>query len=320
MKMKFTNQGLIFNIKEFKPFSEYEFAQSPQLIAYDDFYRVYFSSRQKNLTNGMPISDVLYVDFDKDFKTILDYSRKSILPKPILGAFDEHGIFPFHPFRNSNGELFAYLSGWSRRTSVPVETSIGLAQSFDEGETFERLGPGPVLSASINEPFLVGDPFLLEEFDELHMFYIAGISWKYFDEESGPQRVYKIKKATSLDGLSWIKSNANLIDDVIGNDECQALPTVVKFKNRYLMAFCFRSAYGFRTDPKLGYKIDFAVSTDLVYWERSKNQIEITEHRSGWDQDMKCYPNLNLLNGRLHLLYNGNNFGKIGFGLAVGDE
>lgn len=319
MMIKLENKGLIFNINEFAPFADYEFAQSPQLLVFDDYYRIYFSSRHKNLVNGMPISDVLYVDFDPEFKSIIDYSRSAVLPKPILGAFDEHGIFPFHPFRKSSNELMAFLSGWSRRTSVPVETSIGIAKSEDEGRTFTRIGPGPIVTSSVKEPFLVGDPYVIEENNLLHMFYIAGVSWKYFESEKSPQRVYKIKKATSSDGINWIKNDVDLIQDRIGSDECQALPTVVKFHNEYIMGFCFRSAYGFRTDPKLGYKLDFAISKDLSHWERGKNEITISEDKSGWDRDMKCYPNLSLLKGKINLLYNGNNFGKVGFGLAVED-
>lgn len=319
MKINLKNRGLIFNIHEFEPFSDYEFAQSPQLLTFDDHYRVYFSARNKNLVNGMPVSDVLYVDFDPDFKSIIDYSRSKVLPKPILGAFDEHGVFPFHPFRKSNSELMAYLSGWSRRTSVPVETSIGIAKSFDEGRTFTRLGPGPILTSSVKEPFLVGDPYIVEENGLLHMFYIAGVAWKYFESEKSPQRVYKIKKATSSDGINWTKNDVDLIPDRIDSDECQALPTVVKIHGEYIMGFCFRSAYDFRTDPKMAYKLDFAISEDLSNWERGKYEITISEHKSGWDRDMKCYPNLSLVKGRLNLLYNGNNFGKRGFGLAVED-
>jgi hypothetical protein len=319
MKIKLRNQGIIFNIDEFKPFADYQFAQSPQLLAFEDHYRVYFSSRPKNLVNGMPISEVLYVDFDIDFKEIVDHSRKEVLDKPILGAFDEHGIFPFHPFRTSDNELFAYLSGWSRRKSVPVETGIGIAKSVDDGKTFTRIGPGPILTASLNEPFLVGDPYVVEQNSLLHMFYIAGVEWKYFDSETSPQRVYKIKKATSTDGINWIKNKDELISDTIGPDECQALPTVIKNKEEFIMAFCFRSAFGFRTEPKLGYRLDFATSKDLLNWDRGNINVSISEHKSGWDRDMQCYPNFSQLQGKLHLLYNGNNFGKSGFGLAVED-
>jgi hypothetical protein len=316
--LNLANQGLIFDIREFEPFSDYEFAQSPQLVRFETFNRVYFSSRRKIRNGNLPISEVLFVDFELEFKSIIEYSREEILSKPILGAFDEHGIFPFHPYRNSKQEFYGYISGWSRRISVPVETSIGISQSFDQGKTFQRIGPGPVLSASSSEPYLVGDPFVIEDNGVLHMFYIAGTAWKSFANENGPQRVYKIKKASSRDGIVWTKENVNLINDLIGPDECQALPTVVKLKDQFVMAFCFRSAFGFRTEPDLGYKLDFAVSNDLIHWERNSGFVSLSQHPSGWDSDMKCYPNLSISDKEIFLLYNGNDFGKNGFGLAIG--
>ena len=39
-----------------------------------------------------------------------------------------------------------------------------------------------------------------------------------------------------------------------------------------------------------------------------------------WDSDMMCYPHLCSVNEKIYLLYNGNNFGKTGFGLAVLEE
>ena len=52
---------------------------------------------------------------------VLNVSDKQVISLGELGAFDEHGIFPFNvTYRN---ELFAYTSGWSRRVSVSVETN-----------------------------------------------------------------------------------------------------------------------------------------------------------------------------------------------------
>ena len=36
-----------------------------------------------------------------------------------------------------------------------------------------------------------------------------------------------------------------------------------------------------------------------------------------WDSDMNCYPHVCEVDGRIYLLYNGNQFGRHGFGLAV---
>ncbi len=36
----------------------------------------------------------------------------------------------------------------------------------------------------------------------------------------------------------------------------------------------------------------------------------------GWDSDMQCYPYVFECDGDIYLLYNGNEFGRWGFGVA----
>ena len=36
-----------------------------------------------------------------------------------------------------------------------------------------------------------------------------------------------------------------------------------------------------------------------------------------WDSDMLCYPHVFECDGQVYLLYNGNEFGRYGFGAAV---
>ena len=43
---------------------------------------------------------------------------------------------------------------------------------YDNGETFERVGNGPVLGPSLNEPFLVGDGFVKKYNNQYFMFYL----------------------------------------------------------------------------------------------------------------------------------------------------
>jgi hypothetical protein len=314
--MKFNNQGLIFDITTFEPFKEYLFAQSPQLLRIKDGFRIYFSARKQFSDNRMPISEILYVDFDLDFKKVIGFSTKPVLSPGILGSFDEHGAFPMH-VKKINSRIFGYISGWSRRISVPVETAIGISESFDGGTSFTRLGPGPILAASQGEPFLVGDPFVLEAHSGLVMFYIAGTEWKSYENEVDPQRIYKIRSAYSVDGIEWAQKGENLIPDSLGQDECQALPTVIKAGERNIMFFCYREAQGFRSDPKKSYKIGCAESLNLVDWTRKDEILEIESHETSWDSEMKCYPHATVLGNSIYLLYNGNSFGRNGFGLAI---
>lgn len=308
--MKWKKLGHIFDPAPYGFFGEYSsFAQSPQALVFEDFVRIYFSTREPD--GDMFKSHVRYVDMTRDFN-VIDVSTDEIIPLGKRGTFDEHGIFPFHVTRTRDG-LYGYTSGWSRRDSVAVETGIGLSVSRNEGETFERLGDGPVLSASIEEPFLVGDPFVVTR-EQCYMYYIHGTTWK-----EGPdgvqERTYKIALATSEDGQTF-KRHGRIVSDMIA-DESQALPTVFEADGRYHMIFCFRDTFGFRTDPLRGYRLGYAYSENLLDWTRDDAALGFERSSDGWDADMECYPHVFEWDGRHYLLYNGNEFGRHGFGVAV---
>jgi hypothetical protein len=291
------------------------FAQSPQTLVFDNFIRIYFSTRIIEST-GMYLSNIAYVDFTKDLRKILGISNNTVIPLGNLGTFDEHGIFPINPFRDGD-KILAYTCGWSRRSSVSVETSIGVVYSEDNGNTFERVGLGPILSSSIKEPVLVGDGFVQKYGSIYYMWYIFGKPWIKATTNEPEARVYKINYATSSDGINWNKiEGQQIISDVIDVNECQALPTVVEHNGVYHMVFCYRYSSDFRTNPKRGYKLGYAYSNDLKNWTRDDARLNLSLSQDGWDSEMMCYPHLFKVENQIYLLYNGNSFGRSGFGAA----
>src|SRR5262252_308190 len=176
--MNWTKVARIFDPTQHKlPADCVQFAQSPQVLVFDDFVRVYFSTRAVDPSNGKYLSHVAFVDLQKNLRDILRISDKTVIPLGRLGCFDEHGIFPMSVVRHG-GAVYGYTCGWSRRVSVSVETSIGLAISRDGGLSFQRIGEGPVLTASLREPCLVGDGFVKLVGTTFHMWYIFGTGWK----------------------------------------------------------------------------------------------------------------------------------------------
>ncbi|MCP3775990.1 hypothetical protein NLX71_22250 [Paenibacillus sp. MZ04-78.2] len=306
--MKWKKVGKIFDPADYGLI----FAQSPQTLVFDDFVRVYFSTRKKD--KDKYLSHIAFVDFDKSFKKVINISQNTVISLGRLGSFDEHGVFPMNVVRYDN-DIYAYTSGWNRKSSVSVDTSIGLAVSNDNGLTFQKLGDGPVLTSSIHEPFLVGDPFVKIINNVFHMWYIYGVSWKFFGSNTQPDRVYKIGHAVSKDGVDWVKDNRQIISDSF-HDESQALPTVIYFKNKYHMFFCYRQSSDFRKNSSRAYRIGYACSNDLVNWVRDDEQAGINVTENSWDSDMMCYPHVFSFNDDVYLLYNGNEFGRHGFGLA----
>ena len=312
--MKWTKLGNIFNPSEHDSFNEYVgYAQYPHALVYDDFVRIYFAIRKQS-ENGKYLSYIQFIDMDKDLKKIINKSNKTVVELGKIGCFDEHGVFPMNAVRYKN-KIYGYTFGVSRKESVVLESSIGLVISDDDGLTYKRIGNGPVLTSSINEPFVLGTPNVQIIDNVFHMWYLYGIEWKIFKENTIPERIYKLGHATSTDGINWTKEGRQIIADKF-EEESQANPTVIQINNRYHMFFCYRQSFDFRKNKGKSYRIGYAYSDDLINWTRDDDKAGIDVKEGDWDSEMICYPNIFKFNENIYMIYNGNEFGKFGIGLA----
>jgi hypothetical protein len=312
--MKWEKLGKIFDPSILpESMRKFEFAKSPQALVFDDFVRIYFSGQVRS-ENGKYLSYPFYLEMDKTMRHVLRVSEEPVMDLGGLGCFDEHGIFPFHVMRDG-AQIYAYTTGWSRRTAVSIDMSIGLAIGSPDGRSFKRIGGGgPVMTATSEEAFLVGDGFVRRYGDEFYMWYIYGDRWQLKDGKE-PDRFYKIAGAKSQDGIHWQRDGKYIVDTAL-EDECQALPTVFEYEGRYHMYFCFRSAFDFRTNSKNAYRLGYAWSADLKQWNRDDALSGMDLSETGWDSEMMCYPHVFECDDQVYMLYNGNEFGRYGFGLA----
>ena len=151
--------GRVFNPLEIKNRSWLkEFAQAPCVLIFDDFVRVYFSCRPPADEKGQYVSYSAYVDLNRNnLFEIFRLSETPVLQLGKLGTFDEFGTYPISVIRHNN-EVLAYYAGWTRCESVPFNVAIGFGISKNDGQTFDKIGDGPVLSYSIDEPFILSGP------------------------------------------------------------------------------------------------------------------------------------------------------------------
>lgn len=288
------------------------YSQSPQVICLGDRNRVFFTSREKSPYGWF--SSPYFVDFDTNFENRLSEIEKVFVEKPALGAFDSGGIFPFSPFF-WRGDLYALTTGWNPMSSVAVETSIGLCISSDNGRSFQRCFPGPIITSGPNEPFLVCDGMIPSE-NELNLYYLFGTEWVRDEVSDRFERIYRIGHRSSEDLENWPNGSGGEIVPVKSRFEAQALPYVIRSNDWSLMVFCYRNAFNFRDGGPNAYDIDFAIADrrEMEVWNR--DNISFTLDRSEWDDQMRCYPSLVRSEEELYLLYNGNDFGKNGILLS----
>lgn len=291
-----------------------EFAQAPASLIMDDVVRFYFSCRPPADVNGQYVSYSAYVDLERqDLFKVRHVAEQPILALGGQGEFDEFGTYPVSVVRD--GDIVrAYYAGWTRCESVPFNVAIGAAVSRDRGKTFTKMGNGPILSYSPDEPFVLSGPKIRRFNDQWQLFYIAGRKWKMVDGRAEP--VYKIRMATSHDGVNWTKLNKDLIESRVEEDEAQASPDVFYANGKYHMFFCYRYSSHY-WGKQNGYRIGYASSVDMENWARDDRKAGIDVSEQGWDTKMISYPHVFELDGKIYMAYLGDQVGRHGFGLAV---
>jgi hypothetical protein len=75
--------------------------------------------------------------------------------------------------------------------------------------------------------------------------------------------------------------------------------------------------FSYRSGTGQSYRIGHAIRSVEGQWELALNSFAMDVSSEGWDSDMVEYPFVFEHKGKIYMLYNGNGYGKTGFGLAV---
>ena len=281
---KWEKKGLIFSPNGHSEWM-YSHAQCPFTYDFGDFIRVYFSTREA-YKDGMSRAYGGWVDLEKD-------NLNSIV--------------------KVGNEYYLYFCGWTRAVSTPYSWEIGLAKGTD-AETFEKVGKGPVIGPTMDEPYLHACPQVYRvKDDEWHMFYLSGQRWLQGEEKMESQ--YLLVHATSKDGIHWNRDPRPIIEPKV-EYESQTSAAIIKIDNRYHMFFCYRYGLDFRHTLGKGYAMGYAYSDDLYNWTRDDSMVGIELSKDGWDSKMIAYPHVSKIGDKYYMFYCGNDFGKEGFGYA----
>jgi hypothetical protein len=78
----------------------------------------------------------------------------------------------------------------------------------------------------------------------------------------------------------------------------------------------YRMHYSIRKRNPARYRMGYAVSPNGLAWTRRDDEVGIGTSASGWDSEAVEYAAEFRSDGKTWLLYNGNDFGGTGIGLA----
>ena len=276
-------------------------AALPVVLECGDADRVYFSSRDQHNRAHIGYATLLLTPGSAPPV----FSEAAVLSPGTLGAFDDAGVTS-SCITAHDGRLFLYYTGWALGVSVPFYLHAGLAVSDDGGLSFRRVSTAPLLDRVAVDPFLSASPWVLVDNGVWRMWYVSGTAWE--DGASGPRHRYHIKYAESADGVRWIRQGVICIDYASPEEYAFGRPCVVKDASGYRMWYSFRGQ---------AYRLGYAESPDGLVWTRRDDAHVLPASAEGWDSEMVAYPLVTGPADRRVMLYNGNDFGRTGIGLAT---
>jgi hypothetical protein len=279
----------------------------PYILSEDNgIVRVFFTCR-----NGENNSYIGYVDinFLNNFE-VINLSERPVLSPGKLGMFDDSGVAMGYLIQKE-GKFYLFYLGWNLKVTVPWLNTIGLAISDSIDGDFKKVSLAPVMDRSNEDPFSISYPSILLDDGKYKMWYGSNLSWG--KDQSEMKHV--IKYAESTDLFAWNRENVVHLGLQHKNEYALSKPWVIKKGNIYKMWYSYR-ANGFIEKYRIGY----AESNDSKKWTRLDETSGISISQTGWDSEMICYPSVFKLNSKTYMLYNGNGYGKTGFGLAILEE
>lgn len=249
-----------------------------------------------------------YVDVDANDPTlVLDVCHEPVLDIGMDGTFDENGVLVCSVVQ-ACGRFFLYYAGFELGHKIRYRLLTGCATANESFGPFSRVWPVPVLERSENELFFRCGPFVLHEAGRFRMWYVAGSRWEKVAGQTKP--VYEIRYLESEDGLHWPRQGCTCIAVEKDDEHGFGRPYVIRHEGKY------RMFYSVRRRDVASYRLGYAESYDGLHWERKDEEIGLDVSEDGWDSQMICYSAVIQLKERWYMFYNGNDFGRTGFGAA----
>ncbi len=228
------------------------------------------------------------------------------------GYFDCDGVISVC-FVECDGRIYLYYVGWQNLPDTLWICDTGRAILDPARLELTREFPGPVLGRDKDNPLFAAATAFHVSDGKWRTWYNSGIKWEKVD--GGWKHHYGIHYAESDDGIDWVTYPGLCLPFADEYEYAFGRPSVYRGGDTYFMWFAHRA-----TRDIGAYRIGFASSQDGRKWVRNDAISGIDVSAEGWDSEMICYPCVFEHHGTLYMLYNGNDYGRTGFGLAVLDK
>ncbi len=303
--MKWLKRGLVWSPSgELTWARRYASCPTPFVRA-DGSLRVYIQCRDE-----ANVGRIGWVDLDPDDpRRVVGHSRSPVLDAGAPGSFDDSGVFQTSIVALPDGRLYMYYVGFELCHRIRYRLLTGLAVSEDGGDSFRRVQATPVLERSEAEMYFRCGAFVRHEGGRFRMWYVAGGQWEKIGGKEMP--IYDIRYVESLDGVRWPDKGCVVLEVDHRHEHGFGRPYVLGND-----AIGYRMHYSIRRRDTASYRLGYASSSDGLNWLRDDAQIGLDVTPGSWDGSAMEYGAEIRTGGKTWLLYNGDDFGATGFGVA----
>lgn len=302
--MKWEKRGLVFCADGSSTWAKTHAMLPTPMLVDSATLRIYVAFLDAN-----GVGRIGFVDIDPtDPSRTLKVSDRPVLDIGAPGTFDDNGVVPSCVVKLGR-LVYLYYCGFQLGVKARYYIFAGLATSDDGGSSFKRYSQVPILERTNEDLFFRTAPFVSKEDGKWRMWYIGGGEWTQVAGKSVP--VYRMKYLESLDGLRWNGQAIVCLDFDSSDEHGFGRTFVMRDGARYKMI------YSVRKRSLRGYRLGYAESTDGVSWIRKDHEVGIDVSSDGWDSTMICFASLYNTDNKSYLFYNGNDFGRTGFGYAL---
>ena len=298
--MKWQKLGLVYGPDGTSDWARHS-ALQPTPVVLSDRIRVFCGFRDDD-----GVGRAGYVDVARDNPTsVLGVSENPVLDVGGPEGFDHHGVIPCAVVAVQD-ELWMYYAGYRRGDSVRFQAFCGLAISKDNGLTFTRHSQNPVLDKTPQETLFRAIHSVLIEDGVWRVWYGGGSGFVAGKHKTLP--VYNIRYMESRVGTRF-PDQGDVAVDLLPGEHRVGRPYVIKQAGRYRMFFGKGSEAN-------AYQLAYAESNDGYTWTRLDEKIGLAGSQKGWDSEMMAYPAVISAGENTYMFYNGNDYGREGFGCA----
>ena len=217
------------------------------------------------------------------------------------GAFDCDGVSCSDVRLDQAGNIELFYFGWQRLPSSHWLNGIGVAKG-PIGSRLTRISAGPLLGRDMLDPFSVAYPFI-SRFNEKEILYSSYT--RFADPRTTASFNYVVKKAEIELSSERLESRIELNIEEVNGSSAYSRPTVFRYGEKEVLLCSVRGSH---------YEIRGWIQKS-ARWVRAP-YLDGNSLRGPMSRDATCYQFPFVSGANCFILYNGDQYGATGFGLA----